>query len=221
MFPSGFPDFNADERRELKRLGVCEEQITELRHALIGVRSYVRQPAANNEVAAHLADIERLASELSRKLRTAVIPDAALMVEQRYWQQRPTDDGPTVGMHLCPRLDALTAAAVDAADAIPDNKPVRSRAGNPEPVRQIDEALVHGWWKAHGNTMRYPETLRPSVSTGKHGQGRAFPEIVGICYAAVGYKSQPKRAIQAYVKAKNGRRREVLAAINAALSERE
>lgn len=221
MFPSGFPDFTTDQRGRLSELGVCDEQITKLRHALISVRSYVRRPAANNDAAAHLAEIEQLASELSRKLRAAVIPEAARMIEERYWPQRPTDDGPTVAMHLCPRLDALTAAAVDAASAIPNNKPVRSRAGNPEPVRLIDDALNYGWWKAHSTAKPYPESLRPSVSTGKHGQGRAFPEIVGICYAAVGYESQPKRAIQAYVKAYNCDRKELLEAMDAALSEQE
>lgn len=279
MFPQGFPDFTADQRDRLKELGVIEEQVTELRRALMIVRSHVRRPPANNEVAEHLADIERLASELSRKLRpavipaptpdsrgadceelsrklrTAVIPDAARLIEERYWPQRPTDDGPTVALHLCPRLDALANAAASAIGVVPKGQQARSSASKPEPVRCIDEALHFGWTKAYGSNtaawidpkneeaeidevieriasklpakgsdaavalaqkQQYPDTLRPSVS-----EGRAFPEIVGICYAAVGYTTHPKRAIQAYVTAYNANRTKMLKAFNEALSEAE
>ena len=243
-FPTGWPDFTDDQRRSLKSLGVCDEQIKELRHALISVRQHARQPAANNDMAAQLAEVERLASELSRKLRAAVIPDAARMIEERYWPQRPTDDGPTVAMHLCPRLDALTVAAGGAAEALPSGMQSRSRVGNPEPVQWIDDALFNGWAKAHGtgavhawidpnnedadiaaalergNAMArakpYPETFRPSVSVSS-----PFFEIVCICYAAVGYEKPPKRALQTYVTAKNAHRRVIRQALDEALSERK
>lgn len=258
MFPAGFPDFSADQRCKLKALGVCDQQVTELRHALISVRHHVRKPAANTKMAEHLAEIERLASELSRKLRAAEIPDAARMIEERYWPQRPADDGATVAAHLCPRLDTLSIAAGNAAEVLPKGKPSRARAGNPEPVRCIDDALHLGWTKAHGSSTafawinpvneeaeiaaaieqiaatlpakgseaahalaerrKYPEALRPSVSTGPQGQGRAFPDIVGICYDAVGYKRSPKRALEAYVKACNRNRKDLMEALDVALS---
>lgn len=242
-FPTGFPDFTTDQRRGLKRHGVCDEQITELRHALISVRQHVRRPAANNDVAAQLAEIERLASELSRKLRAAVIPDAARMIEERYWPQRPTDDGPTVAMHLCPRLDALTVAAGGAAGDLPRGVQSRSRVGNPEPVQWIDDALFNGWAKAHGTSAvhawidpnnedaaiaaaierdsaamasakPYPKNFRPSVSVTS-----PFYEIVCICYAAVGYQDPPKSAVARYVKAKNAQHRVMREALDDALNE--
>lgn len=249
MFPIGFPDFTDDQRRRLKTLGVIDEQVNELRHALIVVRQYVRTPAANNVQAEHLAEIESLASELSRKLRTAVVPEAARMIEERYWQERLTDDGATVAGHLCPRLDALAASASSAVDSLPKGKPVRGRSGDPEPVKRIDEALHVGWAKAHPlglvsawidpeheetaltNALEriaadlpalgsaasraraeaevYPESLRPSVSTGPKGKGRAFPDVVAICYAAAGYDKAPKRALEAYVKAFNSNLKEL------------
>lgn len=261
MFPIGFPDFTDDQRRRLRTLGVIDEQVNELRHALIVVRQYVRTPAANNVQAEHLAEIESLARELSRKLRTAVVPEAARMIEERYWLQRVMDDGATVAGHLCPRLDVLAASAASAADSLPKGKPVRSRAGNPEPVKRIDEALHAGWAKAHSLSLvstwidpdheeteltatleriasqlpesgsdaskalakaqRYPDSFYPSVSTGRQGQGRAFPDIVEICYAAAGYQQAPKRALEAYVKAHNRNRKELLAGLDAALSAQE
>lgn len=257
MFPIGFPDFTDDQRRRLRTLGVIDEQVHELRHALIVVRQYVRTPAANNVQAEHLAEIESLATELSRKLRTYVVPEAARMIEERYWLQRSMDDGATVAGHLCPRLDVLAASASNAVDSLPKGKPVRGRSGNPEPVKRIDEALQAGWAKAHplglvsawidpkhgeealtialekiaadlpelgseasrarAKAEKYPDSLLPSVSTGRRGQGRAFPDIVEICYAAAGYQKAPKRALEAYVKAYNRDRKELLAGLDAAL----
>lgn len=215
MFPPGFPDFTDDQKRRLKDLHVCDEQITALRYALVSVRSFVRQPAANNEMAAYLEEVERLANVLSRKLRTAtaIAPDAALMLEKLFWAQRPTDEGPNMAANLCPRLDALIAASAEARESLPVGKQARSRVGNPEPVRRIDEALFHGWHMANRPAEAYPIAFRPSVSASS-----AFVEIVGICYTAAGYEQRPKRALQAYATAFNKDRRKLLRDMDEALS---
>ena len=243
-FPAGWPDFTDDQRSRLKERAVCEEQITELRHALGHIRRSVRKPSGNNAVAAHLAEIERLASELSRKLRVGIIPEAAGMIEVGYWAQRPMDDGHNVAAHLCPRLDTLIAVASAAIGALPKGKQARSNVVDPKPIRFIEEALVTGWVKRHGpvavswtdpdggddaviaamveaakaNPPGKPmlASHRPSVS-----EGSAFHEIVGICYAAAGYDHFPKRALEAFIKACNKDRRELRAVIDEALSEAE
>lgn len=241
-FPTGWPDFTGDQKREMRRHGVCDEQIAELRHALGHIRQSLRKQSANNAVAAHLADIERLAIELSRKLRVGIVPEAAHMIGVGYWAQRPMDDGHDVAAHLCPRLDTLTAVARAAIEALPEGEPVRKKTGNPRPIRLIDDALMRGWVKRHGPVAMswtapdgdeaaviaamiedakanppgkpFPKEHCPSVS-----EGSAYREIVGICYAAAGYKRFPKRALEAHVKARNLDRKELLAVLDEVLSQ--
>lgn len=243
-FPAGWPDFTDDQRRELKKHGVCDEQVTELRYALWQIRRSLRKPSGNNVVATHLADIERLAIELSRKLRVGIVPEAAHMVDVGYWAQRPMDDGHDVAAHLCPRLDTLTAVASAAIEALPKGEPVRKKTGNPRPIRLIDDALMRGWVKRHGPVAvswtdpdgdeaaviaamiedakanppgkPFPKEHCPSVS-----EGSAYREIVGICYAAAGYERFPKRALEAHVKACNLDRKELLAGLDDVLSQEE
>jgi|GEM_PF-2934957 len=244
MFPIGFPDFTDDQKSRLNELGVIPEQVHELRHTLAIVRRYVRRRAANNDIAEPLRDVARLASELARKLQTAMVPEAAMMIEEGYWRARPKDEGPTVAMHMCPRLDALTAAARAAIDTVPNGTQARTSVGDPRPIRAIDEALLDGWVKRYGPMAcswidpdggedaviaamvkaaeenppgkPFPARHRPSVS-----DGSAYREIVGICYAAAGYERYPKRALQAHVKAYNKERHELRASIDDALSKQE
>ena len=62
------PDFTPDHVRELKALGVCDEQVSELRKALLSVRHVLATPAANGATGELLADVESLASGLLNKL---------------------------------------------------------------------------------------------------------------------------------------------------------
>ncbi|HEY5780339.1 MAG TPA: hypothetical protein VIT66_00520 [Lysobacter sp.] len=234
------PDFTGDQRSELLRLGLCKEQVEELRRALVAVRSYVSPPAANNDTADLLREIEQLASDLARKLRAlSNVADSAhhkagSMIEEGYWTWRPEDDGATVPNLLCPRLDALTIAASEAGSSLPKGKAVRPTAGNPAPIRSIERALVRGWSKAHDPVVSNrtdPEggdevTLSAMVEEAKRDSlGKPYPrkllpsvsvtsafhQIVGICYAAGGYTAFPKRALQEYVANRNRTRKEIIA----------
>jgi hypothetical protein len=218
-FPTGWPDFTNDQKRTLLGHGVCDEQITELRHALEHIRRDLRSPSANNAVATHLGEIEKLASELSRKLRVCIVPEAAGMIEDGYWTQRPMDDGYNVAAHLCPRLDTLTAVTSVAIDALPKGKPARSRTGSTRPIQLIDDALMNGWVKrkmieAAKLAAPFPAEHCPSVS-----EGSAYREIIEICYAAAGYRRFPKRALEAHVAACNRYRKELRTVVDEALSQ--
>ncbi|MBU8976400.1 hypothetical protein JI752_009645 [Lysobacter sp. MMG2] len=226
---------------ELNRLGVSDEQVTELRTTLVFIRAITSPRAARNDVAVLLKDVERLSSDLVRKLDAlAGLPDAAhgtafAKIEERYWQERPEDDGHNVAAAIGPRLSALVKVAREAQADLPDH-PTRNKAGDPRPIRSIQDALLRGWIAARGSRIRvsgyyeteeamvaaaqqnpplprYPKEFLPSVS-----EGSSFHEIVGICYLAAGYKGFPKRALQAYNKHYNDRRRELLRGLEAAIA---
>ena len=65
---AGLPNFSEPQRKRLLKLGVCPEQITELRYALLTVQMVLAKPAANADVRSHLAEIEEQAAGLVRKL---------------------------------------------------------------------------------------------------------------------------------------------------------
>lgn len=62
------PDFIPEHVRQLKTLGVCDEQISELRKALLTVRRILAKPAANGATSDLLAEVESLSSDLLSKL---------------------------------------------------------------------------------------------------------------------------------------------------------
>ena len=61
-------DFSKAEREWLAQLGVCPEQIEELRFALTWVRLSIRPPATKNATKAHLTEIRDAATALHKKL---------------------------------------------------------------------------------------------------------------------------------------------------------
>lgn len=226
-------------------LGLCDEQIWELRFALVEVRRALRKPAARNDLSALLDDIADLADKLAHKLwainaQTDASHGTALgLIEPEYWQgKRLEDDGPTVAHHLCPRLEALARAARIGREAIP-NKPARHKVGDWRPIARIDAALSDGWARVHAPRVGrsecpetvsdmiayakanppappYPGALRPSSSP-----RCVFREIVGICYEAAGGNPDPERALKAYVALVRKKQSEMLAVLYEGLAKAE
>lgn len=220
------PDFTPEQVSALKTLGVCDEQISELRKALLTARHTLAKPAANGATSELLADVESLSSDLLNKLHALCLgfdPEhnkACGLIETSYWQQRPDDTGPTAMHHLIPRLRALQVAAQHGLDQIPVAQPVRHRSADPAPIERIHSALVYGWSMAHSDgpsygrgtrceesesaaaiqkqdqppRPKYPKGLQPNTSP-----GCGFVTVVAICYAAVGWNTDPDRAIKNYV----------------------
>lgn len=219
------PDFTPQQRKRLVDLKLRPEQIAELRYALLVVRMVLTKPAANNDVSEHLREVEKLASDLIRKLSAIGIqksPEhsaAYALLEVNYWQGEMLDEvGATIPEHLLPRLAALKKAAVEARTTLP-NKPARWRKADPRPIKRIRDALYAGWAKAQrGRATRIPEglSLEEALAAAKENRTLPFPkafdvskspnsvfrDIAGICYEAAGGgpDSDPERAIKAFLQ---------------------
>lgn len=72
----------------------------------------------------------------------------------------------------------------------------RNRTASPDPVRFIDDALLHGFHNGHPKGKPLPPyTLKRSYSPNS-----PYRRIIGLCYAAVGHEnSDPERAIRAFI----------------------
>ena len=194
------PDFNSAQLERLRGLGICDDQVKQLRFALIENLILLSQHTpAVSAVRDALVEIEDLSRELSRKLRALVASqDVAYravhgMIEKGYWPHFPDDNGPTCAHVLSPRLDMLEKAAAEAIQQLPSQQ-TRHRAADWRPVRTINLALQCGWLAA--NVGPYPRNLSPSLS-----EASAFKEICEICYAASGYEGRNlERPIKAYLK---------------------
>lgn len=204
-FPDGWPDFTAAQRRQLKRYGVTDEQMRQLRGVLRLVRLHAVADAHVDMKAARdrLQAIERLATELSRKLLVvnASAGQALAMLDCRFWMERTETDTEIEGLarqHYSQELKWLVEAAKTGREELPARtRPGPRNTASPKPVRAIHDALRLGWMKGQGNRMlnaRYPDDLMPS-----EGRQSAFRGIVGICYQAVGGNKDPLRAIQTFM----------------------
>lgn len=226
------PDFSPEHLRELKALRLCDEQVSELRKALLTVRHVLATPAANGATSELLADVESLASGLLNKLDALCLgfdPEhnrACGLIETSYWEQRPDDTGHSAMLHLIPRLRALQVAAQYGLRQIPSAQPVRRRSADPAPVGRIHSALVYGWSLARAGGTSYrrgtrreesepaaaiPQSVAPQPQSYPQrlqpstSPGCDFRTVVGICYDAVGGNADPERAIRAYVREFNKR----------------
>jgi hypothetical protein len=224
------PDFTPAQVRELKSLDLCDEQIGELRKALLEVQRIMREPPAFNDVRALLNKVSGLSADLIDALaRIALYPDAAHsaaygFIEAGYWQgERANDRGPTSVAHLIPRLSALNKAALAGLEELPA-KPARHRTADPRPIERIASALSYGWSKAQGSIVesmdakptasrhRLPKKFRPSRSP-----GCAFLRIASICYAAVGGEVEPDAAIRSHLQAEKAERKDLIEGIERAI----
>jgi hypothetical protein len=227
------PDFAPDQLRALKRLKLCDQQIDELRGALIEVRRVLSKPAARNDVRSTLKDVKKQSSQLAKMLRAIGDPQNAAraeslaIIEQGYWQgDFLSDVGCTSMHHMVPRLEALAKAAAAGLAELSD-EPTRHRSADPRPVKRIQAALRNGWRKAHGSSVRstsgpetieqamarlnanpppapYPKKLDPSRSATS-----TFFKVVGICYAAVGGNPDPDGPIRNYLNSEKAKMEEL------------
>lgn len=232
------PDFSDDDKKRLRQLGVVDEQLAELRYALIIVRMTVAPKATKNGTKALLVEIRALSDKLDRKLMSLISQPSAehnlthALLEERYWliDDRQDDIGPTISSHLIPRLRALSTCASDALDSLPNN-PTRNRSADPAPIKRIAAALLHGWIKSQGSRVRttpenetladmiaeakasppqppYPDAFQPSVS-----ENAPFREIAGICYRTVGGNPDPERPIKSFLSRQKKTREAAMAAL--------
>lgn len=221
------PDFTDEQRIELRGLGLCTEQIEQLRIAMAGNRLWLDRPPAKNDVKELLADVEKLSRKLVRGLKAIAVQRdkvhgaAHNLLEVSYWKERPEDDGATAARHILPRLEALAVAAREAVRALPQGQ-TRAYAFL-QPIADIDRALTEGWRKTHGTSVRtseselnvplpelFPKRLRPSWSSTSK-----FRKVCDICYAMACVEgANPERAIKNYMMQSNRRKKAMLEALD-------
>jgi hypothetical protein len=92
-------------------------------------------------------------------------------------------------------LERVAQYAESALEDLTDERSRFSHAAHPSPVRWMDDALHQGFAEHfhRAGTAMPPYELAPSR------EGRFF-EIVSICYEAIGYTTEPNRAVRAYVE---------------------
>lgn len=115
---AGLPKFSAGQIERLKKLQLADSQIEQLRYACMTVKVHVQRPAARNDVAELLREVETLAEKLLRKSTALALPTSSAhahansLVEIGYWQARPDDEGATSFLSAGPRIRALRDAPV-------------------------------------------------------------------------------------------------------------
>jgi len=224
------PNFTADQRKQLAKLGVLPEQIESLRVVLPLVKRVLQPPPGRNATKKLLDDVSKHADALATLLakmwsQTDATHAAAMIeVEQRYWKARPEDIGPSSAHNVIPRLTALANSARDAVASMPPGQ-ARHRTGSGRPIRWIDDALLSGWIVAQGprevriiDGMEFKAALPPYPDKFHPHESGQFIEIVAVCYEAAGapLNFEPLAAIRAYVRGKKRQRDESLAAITEA-----
>ena len=200
------PKFSQADLKLLHRIGVSENQIKHLEHALLYVRMFIGKRPKRSETIEHLKEIERLASQLSRKLGALVSnpePEygyAHTLLEPHYWDNvvRQHDEGPTASHHLIPRLDAIAGAAKAGRADVPAGQ-TRQSVADPRAIQWIKDALLDGWIVDQNVEEGRALPPYPSEWTVSKGEQTPFRRVAGLCFRVAGGNGNPIRAIEAYM----------------------
>lgn len=218
------PCFTSEHKRQLRRHSVTAEQVGELEKILPHIRLSA-QPALMADVRSRLQDIADAAHTLAsaiKRLDHGIGPAdsaAAWRLYEAHSTQLaadhladphthyPNNPDPQALRVEAARLEAIANAAMEPLRG----KQARARTGSLLPVSWIDDALLDGWSKTHTNHLsdddlrkgNYPPLPAYPFAPS---QGRAFREIVSICYQAAGHPTaDPERAIKNYLRGERKR----------------
>jgi hypothetical protein len=205
--------FNDHQVARLQRLGLKDEQISELRKRLLSIRTILSIHATREPVTNVRDELTRLRDALlagceaiQRMQNPSQMPalreaQARLMLTEYARQVSPGSFDRTNGAL------AQMLAVVEAAISELPKKPTRSRKAHPMPVGIVADALAVGWATAFcgENVPVLPDKLRPSS-----GAKSFFREVVGICYEAATGRADldPERAIKSYLAIRRREREE-------------
>lgn len=151
------PSFSEDDKRDFRRLGLCVEQVEELRFAVNWVKLWIRPPVAKNKIKAHLTEIQAAAKALYEKLDLPAVgassghQQALELLDERAVIIDPGAEDALHPVALLPHLATLLDVTDYALDQLAKQGPARYRTGDPRPIKRIEVALLDGWARAHGS----------------------------------------------------------------------
>lgn len=196
------PIFSADQRDELEKLELCQEQISRLESVLPLCRALLSKPATLRDVREGLAVVLKPLRQAMKKLDalanrpSTANKEAFSRIELAGFEMR--NDTDSTGKAII----ALTRI-VDTVDYALKSLPTtqrRAHDADPRPIGLIERALLKGFCD-HFTPPFPPYRLKTSLTK------PPFPDIAAICYEAIGRsEAVPERAIRAYQKLRRGSR---------------
>lgn len=189
-----------EQRDRLTHLGLVDAQIHKLENALPLCRAWLSKPATLLEVREKLADIAKPVRQ-AKKAMDALTKSTSLASREACNRILLAVDHMQPGEYatsvVVEKLNWVFQAVEDALKSLPTTQR-RNNDANPLPIQLIERALLDGFvahYSPGGQAL--PEYhLRTSRKKAP------FPEIVAICYEAIGRGGDPDRAIRNYLELK-------------------
>jgi hypothetical protein len=184
--------FSVERRRDLRNLGVTDDQIAEVEAVLPSCTALIESAPRLQDTRTELSELITALRCLQRLIRA---PTKAAREALNRWQMAAYDRSHSLGSNpefaQMLDLDTLIEAARGAKKAL-GNKQRRSHAATAEPIRRIADALALGRSKGHAPELRQPQRYRM--------RSRVFAEVVQYAYEAMGYAKDyvPERALRTY-----------------------
>jgi hypothetical protein len=208
--------FTTTQREALKKLGLLDEQISELQSILPGCAAMLSKPASLPAVRDKLKQTTAVLERAERALIKIVTSrsDANLEVRNRVIEVdfAVSDGTDTIEAALAALVIARESFAV--ATGRLRAKARHKRTADYRPIEWIGNALLHGFIKHHHRKAPPPGRSDPILPayTLTVSRSAPFSTIAAICYVAIGELdgsrgSTPDRAIREYLRLTQLRKR--------------
>jgi hypothetical protein len=189
--------FGREQRNRLKHLGLVDAQIHKLENILPLCRAWLSKPATLLDVREKLADIAKPVRQ-AKKAMDALAKSSSLASREAFNRillaVDPMQPGEYATSMAVEKLNWVFQTVEGALKSLPTTQR-RNNDANPVPIQLIERALLDGFCEHYspGGQAMPPYMLRTSRKM------VPFPEIVAICYEAIGRCGDPDRAIRNYL----------------------
>lgn len=205
---SPYMTFSEQQRASLEQLGLVKEQIELLEQLLPDCAFPVRKQPPRTALVKALQAIEEPLMQACNALATLRLDqsDAAreALLRIRLVDAAPFDNGASDGVEVLQRAIDEGLKVLSIAQGLTGTGQHRQRTAMLFPIGKIAGALEEGSRRRleWSGSMPPQSTLRVSLS-GK------FPDVVAICYEAIGLTdTNPERAIRTYLESERARRKQ-------------